>query len=128
MLIKALENLGAAAIQYPNLTGVWVENAEIFVEKELEQAPDNSPHKIAAIGVKVDARGISRHGFALNVEPEMSYWEGIIGCGLDYPVTKLVELLPNSPTIEQVGRAVVAAFGEEFNYSMEYKPQREIWG
>ncbi|MFN8461566.1 MAG: hypothetical protein U0X93_07335 [Anaerolineales bacterium] len=36
------------------------------------------PAKIAAIGVKVDAHGVSRHGFALNVNPDMEYWEGII--------------------------------------------------
>jgi lipoate-protein ligase B len=42
----------------------------------------SGPIKIAAIGVKVDARGISQHGFALNVNPDMSYWDGIIGCGL----------------------------------------------
>lgn len=122
MLIKALDNLGAAAIQHPNLTGVWVENTEILVDKGSKQAPDNPPHKIAAIGVKVDAKGISRHGFALNVNPDMSYWEGIIGCGLDYPVTKLVELLPQAPTMEQVERAIVEAFGEVFDYTMEYRP------
>ncbi|MES0362275.1 MAG: hypothetical protein ABUK20_15250, partial [Anaerolineales bacterium] len=76
----------------------------------------------AAIGVKVDARGVSRHGFALNVNPDMTYWEGIVGCGLDdYPVTKLVDLLDPTPAMETVTLGVVAAFGKEFKYTMEYK-------
>ena len=48
---------------------------------------------VQIIGVKVDARGVSRHGFALNVNPDMSYWEGIVGCGLPYPQISLAQLL-----------------------------------
>jgi lipoate-protein ligase B len=52
----------------------------------------------------------------------MSYWEGIVGCGLeDYPVTKLVDLLDQAPAMEQVALEVVAAFSEQFNYTMEYR-------
>ena len=59
------------------------------------------PAKIAAIGVKVDARGVSRHGFALNVNPDMSYWDGIIACGLaDEPVASLADLLDPVPEME----------------------------
>ena len=46
--------------------------------------PDSAqPAKIASIGVKIDVHGVSRHGFALNVDPDMNYWQGIIPCGLD---------------------------------------------
>jgi lipoyl(octanoyl) transferase len=73
------------------------------------------PAKIAAIGVKVDVNGVSRHGFALNVDPGMSYWEGIVGCGLkDYPVTSLAKLLDPVPAMDQVIEAVIAAFEEVF--------------
>jgi lipoyl(octanoyl) transferase len=86
------------------------------------QDTNHLPHKIAAIGVKVDARGISRHGFALNVNQDMTYWGGIVGCGLeDYPVTNLVDLLDEEPAMGQIARGVVAAFGDEFNFIMEYK-------
>jgi lipoate-protein ligase B len=94
VIILALEYFSVQAGRLKNLTGVWVAGA-----------------KIAAIGVKVDARGVTRHGFALNVAPEMSYWDGIIGCGLEgYSVTSLSRLLPEPPPMEQVIRAVVEAF------------------
>ncbi len=129
MLIKTLANMGVRATQYPGLTGVWIEKNSSILEKDSDQDMNQLLFKIASIGVKVDSRGISRHGFALNVDPDMSYWEGIVGCGLDdYPVTKLVDLLDQSPTMEQVALGVVAAFGEEFNYTMKYKSFREVLG
>ena len=100
MLILVLSRFGIEGKQINDLTGVWVEGA-----------------KIAAIGVKVDAHGITRHGFALNVNPDMSYWEGIIGCGLaGCTVTSLANLLSTPPSMPQVIQATVAAFGEVFDY------------
>jgi lipoate-protein ligase B len=65
--------------------------------------------------VKVDARGVSRHGFALNVNPDMEYWDGIIACGLqDEPVVSLADLLAEPPAMERVKREVVNAFLEVF--------------
>jgi lipoate-protein ligase B len=73
--------------------------------------------KIAAIGVKVDARGISRHGFALNVNPDMSYWQGIIGCGLvGYPVTSLAEILQPTAKMDTVTEIVVSSFAHTYKY------------
>jgi lipoate-protein ligase B len=73
------------------------------------------PAKIAAIGVKVDARGISRHGFALNVNPDMTYWDGIIACGLqDEPVVSLEDLLAPAPGMQVVKSEVTSAFVGEF--------------
>jgi lipoate-protein ligase B len=63
----------------------------------------------------VDARGISRHGFALNVDPDMTYWDGIIACGLaDYPVVSLADPLSPVPDMSRVKREVAGAFGEVF--------------
>ena len=62
--------------------------------------------------MKVDARGVTRHGFALNVNPDMEYWDGIIACGLSEPVAALADLLAPIPTMEQVKAEVVAAFRE----------------
>jgi lipoate-protein ligase B len=72
------------------------------------------PAKIAAIGVKVDARGVSRHGFALNVNPDMEYWDGIIACGLSEPVVSLADLLNPVPAMERVKKEVITAFREVF--------------
>jgi lipoate-protein ligase B len=77
------------------------------------------PAKIGAIGVKVDARGVTRHGFALNVAPDMTYWDGIVGCGLEgEPVTSMAELLRTPPTMAQAAEAVMDAFGQVFGLEL----------
>jgi lipoyl(octanoyl) transferase len=119
-LIVALARLGLAAGQRPGLTGVWVQ-ADVHSRCPRCKPEDRQkPAKIAAIGVKVDARGISRHGFALNVNPDMDYWEGIIACGLqDEPVVSLADLFPQPPAMERVKREVTVAFREVFGYDMK---------
>ncbi len=112
VLILTLAQLGVLATPMPGLTGVWV-------QRKGEASGAQPPAKIAAIGVKVDAKGISRHGFALNVNPEMHYWQGIIGCGLkEYPVTSLAEWVRPLPSMAQVMDAVVSAFGWVFGLQM----------
>jgi lipoyl(octanoyl) transferase len=115
VLIVALARLGLAAGQQPGLTGVWVQ-ADVYSRCPRCRPEDRQkPAKIAAIGVKVDARGISRHGFALNVDPDMTYWDGIIACGLaDYPVVSLADPLSPVPDMSRVKREVAGAFGEVF--------------
>jgi lipoate-protein ligase B len=118
-LILALIRLGVAGGQIKGLTGVWVQPNVISRCKNCPPDLKQPPAKIASIGVKVDVKGVSRHGFALNVDPEMSYWEGIIGCGLDgYPVTSLAELRDPPPPIDHVALVLTAAFGEVFGYQM----------
>jgi lipoate-protein ligase B len=119
-LISALARLGLAAGQRPGLTGVWIQ-ADVHSRCPRCKPEDRrKPAKIAAIGVKVDARGVSRHGFALNVNPDMEYWEGIIACGLqDEPVVSLADLFPEPPSMERVKREVIAAFGEVFGYEIK---------
>lgn len=119
-LIIALANLGLVAGQQTGMTGVWVQ-ADVWSRCPRCKPEDRQkPAKIAAIGVKVDARGVSRHGFALNVNPDMSYWDGIIACGLaDYPVASLADLLDPVPMMEQVKEEIVSAFGEVFGYEIE---------
>ncbi|NOT04970.1 MAG: lipoyl(octanoyl) transferase [Anaerolineales bacterium] len=107
-LITALSRLGVESGQRSGLTGVWIQKKK--------------PAKIAAIGVKVDVHGVSRHGFALNVNPDMEYWEGIIACGLSEPVVSLADLLPSVPSMERVKQEISAAFCEMFweNNSKEF--------
>ena len=109
MLIDTLACFGFVAIQRPGLTGVWVPPTGAARE----------PAKIASIGVKIDARGVSRHGFALNVTPDMAYWEGIIPCGLDgVQMTSLSKLLQPAPPMETVIPELISAFGRVFGYIM----------
>lgn len=108
VLILALDRLGVPAFTLRGLTGVWV------------QLPGQAqPAKIAAIGVKVDARGVSRHGFALNLATDLRYWEGIIACGIkEYSVANLGDLLDAPVDTAIVRAAAVEAFGEVFGMRM----------
>ena len=113
-LIVALARLGVASGQRSGLTGVWVQ-ANVYSRCPRCRPQDKEkPAKIAAIGVKVDARGISRHGFALNVNPDMEYWEGILACGLSEPVVSLADLVEPVPAMGRVKEEVLAAFKELF--------------
>ena len=119
VIIAALVKLGLTSGQRPGLTGVWI-RADVH-SRCLRCKPEDrkKPAKIAAIGVKVDARGVSRHGFALNVSPDMNYWDGIIACGLqDEPVVALADLFPEPPSMDRVKEEVIAAFGNVFGYAM----------
>ena len=50
----------------------------------------------------------TRHGFALNVNPDMRYWDGIIACGLaDEPVASLADLLSPPPAMDRVKQEIV---------------------
>ena len=121
MLIVALARLGLATGQLPGKTGVWVQ-ADIFSRcPRCKPEERNKPAKIAAIGVKVDIHGVTRHGFALNVNPDMTYWDGIIGCGLaEYPVVCLADLLSKPPDMQKVKEEVISAFGEALGYEIRW--------
>ena len=116
-LIVALARLGLAAGQRSGLTGVWIQ-ADVHSRCPRCKPEDRKKAaKIAAIGVKVDARGVSRHGFALNVNPDMDYWEGIIACGLqDEPIVSLADLFESPPSMEHVKQEVITAFSEVFEW------------
>lgn len=118
-LITALARLGLAAGQRTGLTGVWIQ-PDVHSRCPRCNAEDRKkPAKIAAIGVKVDARGVSRHGFALNVSPDMDYWDGIIACGLqDEPIVSLADLFPEPPAMDRVKQEVITAFEEVFEMKM----------
>lgn len=119
-LIATLANFGISGHQHPGLTGVWVKPQAHLQTPDPSLLANQHPSKIASIGVKVDAHGVSRHGFALNVNPDMSYWQGIIACGLeDYRETSLAELISPPPTVEETLQVVIEAFGEEFDFSMQ---------
>jgi lipoate-protein ligase B len=119
-LIVALARLGLAAGQRSGLTGVWIQ-ADVHSRCPRCKPEDRKkPAKIAAIGVKVDARGVSRHGFALNVNPDMDFWDGIIACGLvDEPIVSLAVLFPDPPPMDHVKKEVIAAFSEVFGYAVK---------
>ena len=128
-LISGLARLGVMSGQVSGMTGVWVQpnHPSHLVEARTDES--HPPAKIAAIGVKVDAVGVTRHGFALNLNPDMTYWEGIIACGLvGHPVTSLAEILQPTPTIHKVIEVTIAAFGDVFGYKMSAGKRSDLPG
>jgi lipoyl(octanoyl) transferase len=118
-IILALARLGIASERIAGKTGVWVQPGVQKRGQNCKPELRNRPAKIAAIGVKVDARGVSHHGFALNVDPDMSFYEGIISCGLaELPVVSLAEIINPAPSLDEVATRIFAAFGEVFGYQM----------
>ena len=129
-LIRTLARLGVPSGQLAGQTGVWVQPD---VRSRCRNCPPENRQKtakIAAIGVKVDARGVSSHGFALNIDPDMSYFAGIIGCGLvDQPVASLAEIIDPLPSFEAVEDQVIVAFSEIFDYQVvEGRPEEILVG
>ncbi len=97
-LIQALAAFDIAAFPYPGLTGVWV---------------GQPPSKIAAIGVKLTAQRITQHGFALNVNTDLTYFGGIIPCGIsDKPVTSMERLLGRPIDLTVVTESVASALAD----------------
>jgi lipoic acid synthetase len=85
VLIATLADLGVEAWTESGFTGVWTHLG-----------------KVSAIGVRV-SRGVSMHGFAINVDPQMDYFSNIVPCGItDRSVTSLTALLGRSVSIEEV--------------------------
>ena len=119
MLIRALANIGLAAGQRKDHTGVWVQPDVASRCRNCPPAARRVPSKLASIGVRVTTQGVSQHGFALNVAPDMEYWEGIVACDLpETPMVSLANLLDPAPTMEQVTEAIVKEFGNVFQLDM----------
>lgn len=114
MLIATMAQFGIVTGQRSGLTGVWIQ-ADVYSRCPRCKPEDKQkPAKLAAIGVKVDVYGISRHGFALNVNPDMEYWDGIIACGLSEPIVSLADLIVPAPSMEAVKEKIKSAFLETF--------------
>ena len=78
-VIRALAELGVSARSVPERIGIWVDHR-------------GSEAKVGAIGVRV-RRWVTMHGFAVNVDPDLSHFSGIVPCGIaEFPVTSLKEL------------------------------------
>ena len=123
MLMRVLEKFGVEGKQVDGLTGVWVMRDSILeISEAIQQSTLSNQQskilKVAAIGIKVDALGITRHGFALNVDPDMEYWDGILGCGLDHPEISLAQLLDPVPAFNDVIIEVINEFGKTLDFDM----------
>lgn len=85
--------------------------------------------KVCAIGVKVDAYGVTTHGLALNVNTDLSYFAHIIPCGLtDKGVTSLQGLLQRRVSMRRVQSAVVRRMAETFDLTVQRQGRRRVRG
>jgi lipoyl(octanoyl) transferase len=109
MLIRVLAEYGIEGKPIRGLTGVWVDTAA-------------GEAKVAAIGVKINVKAVTKHGFALNVNTDLSYFDGIVPCGIaDKGVTSMAALLGEPVDENAVAARVVAQFGEVFGFEMVEK-------
>lgn len=95
VLIDTLADFGIEAGRVQGCTGVWVNHA-----------------KIAAIGVHI-SRWVTSHGFALNVNTDVSYFQYIVPCGLTKPVTSMAQLGVNT-TLDEVSERLAEHFCRVF--------------
>ena len=88
-LIEVCREFGIAAERYCERSGVWVRD-------------EHGDRKIAAIGIRV-ARGVTMHGFALNIDPDLSFFDRIVPCGIsDAKVTSMTNELNRKVSKEEV--------------------------
>lgn len=112
-IIGALARFNVEGAIRDGRVGVWV-------ERRIPGAPPRED-KIAAIGVKL-RKWVSFHGISLNVEPDLSHFDGIVPCGItDHGVTSLVDLgLP--VTLDDADAALKASFELVFGPTVETDP------
>jgi len=108
-LLALLDEMGVTAEQDPRFPGVWVGDA-----------------KIAALGVRIADR-VTTHGFALNLDPDLSHFRHIVSCGLpDREVTSVARLLGQAPAPGEAARNLVPLFGRVFGVKMEELAKHEL--
>ena len=100
-IVATLADFGIAAHTEPGLTGVWTAGG-----------------KVAAIGVKI-SRGVSFHGFSININTDLSRYRHIVPCGIaDRPVTSMAQLLGDYADPEAVRYSLVYRFGRAMEMRM----------
>lgn len=112
VIIQSIDQFDIKGWRYPGYTGVWV-------------GPESNPRKIAAIGINV-SRGISSHGFALNVNPNMTHFRHIIPCGIqEHEVTSMTQELDQELTLIDLLPSVTVAFQQVYKDNVVASPSSE---
>jgi lipoyl(octanoyl) transferase len=108
-IIRTLAHFEVRGERRDGRVGIWVVR------------PSGNEEKIAAIGVRV-RRWVTYHGLALNVDPELDHYRGIVPCGIaEHGVTSLARL-GIAATMEEVDRALRRTFAEIFGVSPSCRP------
>ncbi|MCA0457289.1 MAG: lipoyl(octanoyl) transferase LipB [Chloroflexi bacterium] len=110
VIIHTLADYGVVGKPIAGLTGVWVETP-------------NGEVKVCAIGVRINVRAVTKHGFALNLNTDLSYFDGIIPCGIrDKGVTSLAQLLGEPVDEYSAAQRLIHHFGQVFGCEMVNLP------
>jgi lipoyl(octanoyl) transferase len=114
-VILTLAEWGIEAGRIPGLTGVW-----------LDHVAQQRPRKICAIGVK-SSRWVTMHGFALNVNTNLAYFNNIVPCGItDKAVTSLAQELGHEVAMEEVEEKMLRHLASLFEMTVVHdKPLQE---
>jgi lipoyl(octanoyl) transferase len=124
VLIRTCADFALPTKRIPGLTGVWtsghdreghdLSRAANSQEKEAASAAAAPEAKLAAIGVHI-SRFVTSHGFALNVNPDLSYFDLIIPCGITTkPVTSMQKELSKPLDLNTVAESISRNFGVVF--------------
>jgi lipoyl(octanoyl) transferase len=105
-IIEVLETYAIPAFRVPGRTGVWT-------------GPEGHEEKICAIGVR-SSRWCTMHGFAFNVNTDLSYFDHIIPCGIrDRGVTSLRKILGHAVQMSEVRDRYIQAFERVFDVALQ---------
>lgn len=123
VLIRTCADFRIPAERVAGLTGVWTASDRAGTESvDTPTGPETRFHtseaKIAAIGVHI-SRGVTSHGFALNVNVDLDYFDLIIPCGItSKPVTSMAKELGEKLPLKKVAHSVSRNFGVAFQSQM----------
>lgn len=107
VLIRTCADFRLPSQRVSGLTGVWT------LPEGSGPAPE--PAKIAAIGVHI-SRGVTSHGFALNVNTDLTFFDLIIPCGItNRPVTSMQREMGRAVPLEDVAQSIARNFGKVFH-------------
>ena len=120
VLIRTCADFGIAGERISGLTGVWTrglqaEAPDRAIAPLARDPEEHNPAKIAAIGVHI-SRGVTSHGFALNVNTDLDYFKLIVPCGIaSKPVTSMSKETGGAVPMNEVAEAVARNFGRVFS-------------
>jgi lipoyl(octanoyl) transferase len=108
VIIKTLADLDIYGGRLPKHPGVWV-----------------GKEKVCSIGLRI-IQGVAMHGFALNVNPNLSHFEFIHSCGItDKKITSVSRLMGYEVKVEEIKESLLQAFSQVFHFDFEIGDERE---
>ena len=125
VLIRTCSDFGISTERLAGLTGVWTESARVVSGLRPDCGSETRHHtnteaKIAAIGVHI-SRSVTSHGFALNVNTDLSYFDLIVPCGITTkPVTSMEKELGRELDLDEVAQSLWRNFGTVFGSQMRW--------